>query len=136
MDRKRCALTEEQEAALILDRKSGMKVTAIAAKYYVSQATISNICKRAGLVQGIAKKAPDSRTDAPEQEAANIAEEPTEREGERGRRIPDGVREAVQFRVAEMCAKALRLTEELEELSRQRDALEALLCEMEKEAEP
>ena len=133
MDRKRCALTEEQEAALILDRKSGMKVSAIAAKYYVSQATVSNICKRAGLVQSIAEKASDSPADAPEQEAANITEEPAEREGERGRRIPDGVREAVRLQIGEICRKALRLTEELEELNQQRDALEAWLCEMEEE---
>lgn len=79
------------------------------------------------------QKAPDSPADAPEQEAADYAEKPAEREGERGRRIPEGVRDAVQRQIGEICRKALRLTEELEELNQQRDALEAWLCEMEKE---
>ena len=79
------------------------------------------------------QKASDSPADAPEQEADNITEEPAEREGERGRRIPDGVREAVRLQIGEICRKALRLTEELEELNQQRDALEAWLCEMEEE---
>ena len=82
------------------------------------------------------QKASDSPADAPEQEAAIITEEPAEREAEHLRRIPDGVREAVQRQIGEICRKALRLTEELEELNQQRDALEAWLCEMEKEAEP
>lgn len=46
----RVSLTDEQKTALLNDRRAGMQYSTIAEKYGVSQPTVYNYCKEAGLV--------------------------------------------------------------------------------------